>query len=106
MDLLSQYKQQNPEAFREQKSPSMTDMYGREYSGMVRLVMRLSGGRIQTLKRAHYVLVGMAALFVLMAVIILLIFNANNSGESSSKEVERLMREAPPPSVVEPQFIR
>ncbi len=56
MDLLSQYKQDHPEAFQEKKQPRMSDEYGREYTGMVRLVVRLSGGRIRDARTASYAL--------------------------------------------------
>lgn len=61
MDLLEQYKQQNPEAFQEKKLPILTDAYGREYSGMVAFVIRLSGGRIRDARQAGYVLLTIAA---------------------------------------------
>lgn len=60
MDLLEQYKQQNPEAFQKQKPPAMADAYGREYSGMIAFVLRLSGGRIRDARRAGYVLLVLA----------------------------------------------
>lgn len=60
MDLLAQYKKQNPEAFREQKSVSMADAYGREYSGMTALVIRLSVGRIRDARTASIVLLSIA----------------------------------------------
>lgn len=106
MDLLSQYKQDHPEAFQERKPAPMTDEYGRTYTGMIALVMRLSGGRIKDARQASYMLFGMIGVFMLMTVIVLLIFNTAHSGKSSPQEVEQLMREAPPPSVVEPQFMR
>lgn len=70
MDLLSQYKQQNPEAFREQKPRQMTDAYGREQSGMIALVIRLSGDRIKDARQATITLGGIA-LFVLAVTVII-----------------------------------
>lgn len=67
MDLLEQYKQQNPEAFREQKPVPITDAYGREYSGLVALVMRLSGGKIRDAKQANYILFGFIAITIIIA---------------------------------------
>ena len=61
MDLLEQYKQQNTEAFREQKPRPLTDEYGNAYTGMTALVMRLSGGRIRDAKQVGYVLLAIAA---------------------------------------------
>ncbi len=69
MDLLEQYKQQNPEAFREKKSAPMADAYGREYSWLVALGIRLSGGRIQNAKQASYALLAVAAVFVLASLL-------------------------------------
>ncbi len=71
MDLLEQYKQQNPEAFREKKPAPMADAYGREYSTLVAFVMRFSGGRIRDAKQASYVLLGIAGV---IAVVSLLFF--------------------------------
>ncbi len=70
MDLLEQYKQQNPEAFREQKRPQASDEYGREYSTMVRLVMRLSGGAIKDARQASVVLLIGAAIIAIIALIV------------------------------------
>lgn len=67
MDLLSQYKQQNPKAFQEKKPLRLSDEYGRTYTGMVAFVMRLSGGRIRDVRQASYVLLGAAALIVLIS---------------------------------------
>jgi len=72
MDLLEQYKQQNPEKFREQKPAQPADAYGREYSTLVALVMRLSGGRIKDAKQASYALLGVAMVIALVAGILFL----------------------------------
>ncbi len=56
MDILSQYQHDHPEAFRGQKPRLTTDEYGREYSGMLALVMRLSGGRIKDARQASLTL--------------------------------------------------
>lgn len=64
MDLLSQYKQEHPEAFRTEKRPQMADAYGREYTGMIALVMRMSDGRIKDARQAS------VALFVISAIIV------------------------------------
>jgi len=71
MDLLSQYKQQHPEAFREQKKKSpVTDEYGRVYTGMIALVMRLSGGRIRDVRRANMILFGSTFAILILSGII------------------------------------
>ncbi len=79
MDLLEQLKQQNPEKFREQKPAPMTDAYGREYSGMVAFVIRLSGGKIQNTKQASYVLLVTAGVIVLATI---LVFFSNSLGSN------------------------
>lgn len=70
MDLLSQYKQDYPEAFQEKKPVSLTDEYGRTYSGMVAVVMRLSGGRINDARRASYVLLAVTGVILLATVLV------------------------------------
>lgn len=72
MDILSQYKQDHPEAFQEKKPPRMTDDYGREYSGMVAFVIRLSGGRIRDVRQATFALVAASAIIAVSALIIFL----------------------------------
>lgn len=67
MGLLSQYKQDHPEAFREQKRSPLTDEYGRAYSGMIAFVMRLSGGRIRDAKMASYALLVLAAITIIVS---------------------------------------
>ncbi len=67
MDLLSQYKQQNPEAFQEKKPLPLTDEYGRTYSGMVAFVIRLSGGRIRDARQASYALLGVVAFIIIIS---------------------------------------
>jgi len=56
MDLLSQYKQEHPEAFREQRQSPVADEYGRAYTGMTAWVIRISGGRIRDARQATTVL--------------------------------------------------
>jgi len=55
VDLLEQYKQQRPDAFQERK-PAPADAHGREYGAMIRMAMRLSGGRIRDARQANYTL--------------------------------------------------
>lgn len=80
MDLLSQYKQDHPEAPRKKPSSSLTDEYGREYSRMVALVMRLSGGRIKDARQASYVLLGIAVIIALVSLV--LFFRTGTPGPS------------------------
>lgn len=70
MDILSQYKQEHPETSREQKQTPAADEYGREYSGMIAFVMRLSGGRIRDARQANYALLGTALVIALAAMTI------------------------------------
>lgn len=67
MDLLEQYKQQHPEAFREQKPRPLIDKYGRTDTGMIAFVMRLSGGRIRDAKTASYTLLMVAIVIGLIS---------------------------------------
>ena len=77
MDLLSQYKQDHPEAFREQKQAPMADEYGRAYTGMTAWVMRMSGGRIRDARGASYMLFAVAA--VLLAASLIFFFAGSGS---------------------------
>lgn len=62
MDILSQYEQENPEASKPQPAWQSSG----EYGFFIRLVMRLSGGKIQNETQANYVLF----VFIAIAVII------------------------------------
>ena len=90
MDLLSQYKKENPEAFREQKQAPATDEYGRVYTSMIALVMRLSGGRVRDARTASYALLSIAILGALVAVSLYL-----SSGTTSHPIIN-----APPPETI------
>lgn len=70
MDLLSQYKQDHPEVFQEKKRPPLTDEYGRAYTGMIAVVMRLSGGRIKDARRASYALLVFAVLVLVVSLVL------------------------------------
>ncbi|MFY9462855.1 MAG: hypothetical protein WAP52_01575 [Candidatus Sungiibacteriota bacterium] len=85
MDLLEQYKQQNPEKFREQKSMPMADAYGREYSPMVALVIRLSGGRIKDAKQASYTLLIVTAVIAAISGILFLRLFGIGTGPDTNK---------------------
>lgn len=52
MDILSQYQQEHPEAFREAPKQQSSDGYG----FFIRLVLRLSGGRVRDARQAARVL--------------------------------------------------
>ena len=69
MDLLEQYKQQRPEAFREQKNTSTADPYGREYGALVRMAMRLSGGAIKDAHQARYALLAITVVCLIASLL-------------------------------------
>lgn len=81
MDILPQYKQEHPEKFQEKKAAPLTDTYGREYSGMVALVIRLSGGRIKNLRQANTLLLWSTIGITIITITFFLIMN--NSAPSS-----------------------
>lgn len=87
MDILSQYKQQNPEAFREKKQPVATDIYGNEYGTMARAVMRMSGGRIQTLGQANKALF-FGAIIIFIVSCIFWFFNIGSASTPRFSEEE------------------
>jgi len=75
MDILSQYKQQNPEAFREKPKWQPSS----EYGFLIRLVMRLSGGRIRDAKKASMALLSIAMVVLIMSIAIF-IYSFSGSG--------------------------
>ena len=93
MDLLEQYKQQNPEKFREQKPTQMADEYGREYPAMVALVIRLSGGRIKDARQASYVLLG---IMVHISIIALFLFFGTKTTDNPGMDT---FKNAPPEAI-------
>ena len=67
MDILKQYEKQFPEikkAAPQWEEPS-------EYGFFIRLVMRLSGGRINNETQASYVLIAVAALMIVASLFII-----------------------------------
>ena len=90
MGLLENYKEQNPEAFREKPKWSPPDDYG----FFIRLVMRASGGRIQDVTTACYVLLG-AAIFIMAvaAAVIFLNFNFLPRPRFSEEQAKKQMEE-------------
>lgn len=68
MDILSKYQQEHPEAFREKPAAiHVSD----EYGFFIRTVMRVSGGRIQTMRQATRALAGIAVIILLAALIMI-----------------------------------
>lgn len=75
MDLLEQYKQEHPEAFREKPVYEPP----KEYGFFIRLVMRLSGGKIRDLNQAARVLL-IAGIAVFAISIGIFVYNFSGSG--------------------------
>ena len=96
MGLLENYREQHPEAFRDKpkwESP-------REYGFFIRLVMRLSAGRIHDVNTASYVLLGAAVFIMIVAVVV--IFSSFNllppprfSEEQAKKQMEEYKKIQP-----------
>ncbi len=103
MDILGQYKRENPGSSLPSASGDVPGFPQRE-GFLVRLVMRFSGGRIRNVFQATGVLIAIAILVIILSA--LFIFRGNNSGRISEEDLRKLMREAPPPSVVEPRLVR
>lgn len=74
MDILSQYKQDHPEAFR----PGPQWEPPKEYGFFIRLAMRLSGGRIRDINQASYALT--IAVAVVLLISLLLYFGIPGTG--------------------------
>ena len=70
MGLLENYREQHPEEFREKPRCEAP----KEYGFFIRLLMRLSGGRIRDVNAASYVLFG-AAIFIMVIAIAVIFSN-------------------------------
>lgn len=75
MDILKQYEKQNPEIPR---APASQEFQNE--SSLVRMVMRLSGGRIRNAKQANYVLLGFATILIVTS-----LFVSFSTGPSSEQ---------------------
>ena len=75
MDLLSQYKQDHPEAFREKPAWEPP----KEYGFFIRLVMRVSSGRIRDVNTAAKALAIVGAVVFSISIIIF-IYSFSGSG--------------------------
>ena len=85
MDILSQYKKENPEAFQERKQAPIADEYGRAYSGMIAWVIRISGGRIRDARGASYALLGGIVVILIITAVVFLLSGADNKQGSLEK---------------------
>ena len=68
MDILEKYDKENPEVLRQDSPWELSE----EYSFLVCMVIRLSGGRIQSPQQANYVLVGISVVMIIVTGIILI----------------------------------
>lgn len=66
MDILSQYEKQDT------KPDTSKWQVPLQYGFLIRLVMNMSGGRIREIKKANYILLGMAACIFIITIILLL----------------------------------
>ena len=87
MDLLEQYKQQHPEAFRPREN---TGLGADEYGFLIKLAIRLPGGFVQNAKQASRVLLGAAGIALVITVLLLL----RGSGQELPSE-EEILRNTP-----------
>lgn len=76
MDILGAYEKQNTPAVQ----PIAQRQQSSEYGFFIRLVMRLSGGKITNMRQASYVLLAAAGVILLAAIVVFL----GASGFSSS----------------------
>lgn len=89
MDILEQYEKQNPE-----KKQALQETYedpSQDYGPIIRWIMKVSGGRIQDVRQANVVLLGVAV--CISGVSIYLIFSSGGSGHP--------VINAPPPETVD-----
>ena len=90
MDILQRYNEENSE-ISHQDSPC--DPAG-EYGALVCTVMRLSGGRIQNVKQADRVLLGIAiVIFIITFFVVANNFNLLPTGRFSAEDARRQMEE-------------
>ena len=66
MDILGEYESQNLDA------PTQTRRVSQEYGFFIRLVIKLSGGKIQNGRQASYVLLVAAAVVFLISLLLFL----------------------------------
>lgn len=68
MDILAEYEKQNQKPIQASPQRQPTD----EYGFFIRLVMRLSGGKIENIRQASYVLLAAAGLVMITAIVVFL----------------------------------
>ena len=82
MDILKQYNQQFPEA----NKPAPQWQPPEEYGAVVRLAIKLSGGRIRDEKQANAVLIAVAIVFFILTAWLLFFSNSSTAGENLLKK--------------------
>ncbi|MEK7082981.1 MAG: hypothetical protein AAB972_02320 [Patescibacteria group bacterium] len=69
MDILAQYEKENPK--QEQAPQNMYDDQSEEYGAIIRLVMKVSGGKIQGVRQANMVLIVAAGIMIITTLMLL-----------------------------------
>ena len=82
MDILKQYNQQFPEA----NKPAPQWQPPEEYGAIVRLAIKLSGGRIRDEKQANAVLIAIAIVFFILTAWLLFSSGSPSGGENLLKK--------------------
>ena len=75
MDLLEQYKTEHPEAFARQPA----DMPVSDVPAIVRMVMRLSGGKVVSIKAAYTALLISASVLFIAALLVFFVSSGSSS---------------------------
>jgi len=82
MDILKQYEKQNPEVH--SQAPAQLQL-SEDIGFLVRMTMKLSGGRIQNERQANKVLIGIVCLMAITAALVL--FSSGNFIQRSGRVV-------------------
>lgn len=77
MDILGAYEKQN---LQQTIQPIAQRSYAPEYGFFIRLVMRLSGGKIENARQASYVLLAAAGVIIFLALIVFIFASPAGSG--------------------------
>lgn len=97
MDILQAYEKQRPQPIQASPQRQPTD----EYGFFIRLVMRLSNGKIQNVKQASYVLLAAAGVILLAAALVFLEASGFFTGTTSLYSTDPL--HLPPALKQQPQ---
>lgn len=88
MDILAQYEKQNPE--QKQVPQNMYNDQSEEYGAIIRLVMKVSDGRIQNERQANTVLIIAAGIMIIIS--LLLIFGAPWSTATDKAALDQMIK--------------